>query len=59
MGATTGGHYDIVKLLLESGAQKDLQSKVTRREGRVWGAMRWGDRLSVGVRVQVGNGVDN
>ena len=50
-----------MKLLLESGAQKDLQDKVTRCEGRegaaVGGVMRWGGRLSVGVRVQgVGNG---
>ena len=32
--AAAHGYLDIVKLLLECGAQKDLQAKVTRREGR-------------------------
>ena len=62
MLAAFKGHFDIVKLLLESGAQKDLQNKVTRREGcgaAPMGAMRRGGRLYVGVRVQIGNGVGN
>ena len=33
MVAADQDHCDIVKLLLESGAQKDLQDKVRRREG--------------------------
>ena len=62
MVAAYGGHRDIVKLLLESGAQKDLQNAVRRREGcgaAPMGAMRRGGRLYVGVRVQIGNGVGN
>ena len=62
MLAAFGGHCDVVKLLLESGAQKDLQDNVRRREGcgaAPMGAMRRGDRLYVGVRVQIGNGVGN
>ena len=62
MKAALKGHGDIVKLLLESGAQKDLQNEVRRREGcgaAPMGAMRRGGRLYVGVRVQIGNGVGN
>ncbi len=62
MDAAYGGHGDIVKLLLESGAQKNLQTKVRRREGcgaAPMGAMRRGVRLYVGVRVQIVNGVGN
>ena len=43
--AADEGHLDIVKLLLERGAQKDLQDKVRRREGcgaAPMGAMRRG-----------------
>ena len=49
--AACEGHLDIVKLLLECGAQKDLPDMVTRgkgREGAPMGAMSWRGRLYVG-----------
>ena len=47
MLAAYEGHLDIVKLLLERGAQTDLQNKVTRGEGREGAPMGRG-RLYVG-----------
>ena len=47
MWAAYNGRLDIVKLLLERGAQTDLQTEVTRGEGREGAPMGRG-RLYVG-----------